>query len=110
MITVQDIVAKWLKENGYNGLWHDEGPCGCDGSAPCGEPNYDCCAAFEGPGGEDADGQLCDSLYYVDPRSMEDLEKDQKNQARTFSAEEIELHKMIGEWKNSKKDKDKCQK
>lgn len=39
---VREIVAAWLKDHGYDGLYSDE--CGCiiDGLMPCGETDIDC--------------------------------------------------------------------
>lgn len=28
-MTVKEIVEKWLKDNGYDGLWSENGECGC---------------------------------------------------------------------------------
>lgn len=37
---VQEIVAVWLKDNGYDGLFSEDYECGCEISdlMPCSEP------------------------------------------------------------------------
>ena len=45
-------IRQWLKDNGFDGLWNDEGDphCGCtlDDFAPCGDgPCKDCVAAHK---------------------------------------------------------------
>jgi hypothetical protein len=63
--TVHEMVSQWIARNGADGLWNEEGPCGCDGSAPCGDGPYpECKAAMAGGHGIDADGQDVDVLYY----------------------------------------------
>ncbi len=44
MTDVRDIVKRWLKENGYHGLYSDGGECACQLSdlQPCGENFSDC--------------------------------------------------------------------
>lgn len=46
---IQEIVKKWLIDNGYDGLY-SEGCCGCDISTlmDCGEPN-NCEAGYKVP-------------------------------------------------------------
>ena len=41
---VREIVKRWLKENGYHGLYSDGGECACELSdlQPCGENFSDC--------------------------------------------------------------------
>ena len=51
-MNIQDIVKKYLEENGYDGLYDPDNPCGCskDDLFPCGtcyfpfqcEPGYHC--------------------------------------------------------------------
>lgn len=95
MITAKDIVEKYLNDNGYDGLWNDEGPCGCDGSAPCGDGPYpECCAAHKGAPGVDSNGDWCDFLYYPDRRTMDQKEADDKCHAREFSSEELKGIKL----------------
>lgn len=96
MITVVDIVKKWLVDNGYDGLWHDDGPCGCgvndwrNGTPPCGDGPYSgCCAAHAGESGLDADGQHRDVLYYPDKRTMDEREMDRNRQCREIRREEL---------------------
>jgi hypothetical protein len=63
--TVHEMVSQWISRNGADGLWNEEGPCGCDGSAPCGDGPYpECEAAMAGGPGIDVDGQEVDVLYY----------------------------------------------
>ena len=45
-ITGKEIAAKWLKENGYDGLCNDECGCSVDDLAPCGDSTDDCMAAY----------------------------------------------------------------
>jgi hypothetical protein len=50
-ITVTEIVKKWLKDNGYDGLCDPESKCGCelDDLRPCiGAPFEACVAAHQG--------------------------------------------------------------
>jgi len=91
MITVKDILSRFVIDNGYDGLYCDEGdPCGCDGSAPCGDgPYQECCMANLGPPGYDADGQHCDALYYPDKRTIGDLYMDKSCQCREIRCDEL---------------------
>lgn len=48
----REKIREWLKKEGYDGLWHEDGEphCGCilDDFAPCGEgPLEDCVAAHK---------------------------------------------------------------
>ena len=64
-MTVKDIIEKYLKENGYDGLAGDE--CGCgmdDGLAPCESCNiFECVPAYratcDGKPSEDDEGHDC---------------------------------------------------
>ena len=55
-MTVQDILKKGLKDNGYDGLVSDDAECGCEIAdlVPCGECCCGCCPAYRGadPSGE----------------------------------------------------------
>lgn len=44
---IREIVGKWLKTNGYDGLYYDS-DCGCkvDDLMVCGEPNPDCSPGY----------------------------------------------------------------
>ena len=44
LISVKEIVAKWLAANGYDGLVDPDRECGCQVSdlMPCGEGNLEC--------------------------------------------------------------------
>ena len=48
-MTVIDIVLKYLKDNGYDGLLDRHGECGCeiDDLAPCGEMQETCEAGYQ---------------------------------------------------------------
>ena len=48
-ITTKDIMAQWLEKNGFDGLAHIDGECGCerDNIAPCDQLNADCQPAFK---------------------------------------------------------------
>lgn len=50
-MTVADILAKWLKDNGYDGLVHPESECGCKVSdlVPCDSPCHGCQPGYRGP-------------------------------------------------------------
>jgi len=43
-MNVEDIISEYLKENGYDGLYNSDGPCGCavGDLAPCCSLNMDC--------------------------------------------------------------------
>jgi hypothetical protein len=47
MITAKEIVANWLREQGYGGLYCSQ-PCGCglDDFMPCGEFGDECVPAY----------------------------------------------------------------
>jgi hypothetical protein len=59
--TVHEMVSQWLVRNGADGLWNEEGPCGCDGTAPCGDGPYPECKAAVAV---DEDGNGVDFIYY----------------------------------------------
>jgi hypothetical protein len=59
--TVHEMVSQWLVRNGADGLWNEEGPCGCDGTAPCGDGPYTECKAAVAV---DEDGNGVDFIYY----------------------------------------------
>ena len=84
MISVKEIVKKYLSENGYDGLYNDGVPCGCDGTCPYDGPCPDCVAAVKGSVGNDSDGHVRDFLYYPDPRSIDDVDK--ATMSRIFSS------------------------
>lgn len=48
-MTLHEIVAEWLREHGYDGLYNTEGPCGCglDDFMPCNELGMDCEPAYK---------------------------------------------------------------
>jgi len=48
---VLDIVQAWLKGNKFDGLFNEDGPCGCtlEDFCPCGEIQNDCEAAYKHP-------------------------------------------------------------
>jgi hypothetical protein len=50
MITVKQILEKWLKENGYDGLATANCGCGLDDLIPCdGDGIWNCNAAYKEP-------------------------------------------------------------
>lgn len=53
-MTIKEIVTKYLKDNGFDGLFN-EGQCGCELSdlMPCDEPQPDCAPGFKLPCPED---------------------------------------------------------
>lgn len=46
-MTVQEIVKKYLEENGYDGLCDDECGCFIDDLNPCGSCMFDCQAGYK---------------------------------------------------------------
>lgn len=48
-MTICEILKKWLKENGYDGLYWDGCGCAIGDLMPCGEPNEDCSAGIFQP-------------------------------------------------------------
>lgn len=63
-LTVKSIMADWLREHGYDGLWN-ENECGCtvDDFMPCGgESIADCKPGYHVPcKGEDCELLWCES-------------------------------------------------
>ena len=49
---LKEITAAYLKDNGYDGLFHADTCCGCalDDFMPCGEPSPDCEPGYTGEG------------------------------------------------------------
>lgn len=41
-LCVRQIVQKYIRENGYDGLWCDDCACVTDDLAPCGQIGEDC--------------------------------------------------------------------
>ena len=43
-MNLRDMVAEWLRQNGYDGLYHGDTECGCglDDLMPCSEPGLNC--------------------------------------------------------------------
>ena len=52
LISVKEIVAKWLEANGYDGLADPDRECGCQISdlMPCGEGSLECEAGHKKEG------------------------------------------------------------
>ncbi len=50
-MNVKEIIEKHLKDNGLDGLYHPEEPCGCflDDLIPCGENADLCIAGYKAP-------------------------------------------------------------
>jgi len=48
MTTVREIIAQWLREHGYDGLYHP-GDCGCliSDLCPCGEDSMQCSPGYK---------------------------------------------------------------
>ena len=66
---VKEIIGKWLKENGYDGLY-DEGGCACttEDIAPCGYIGMDCIAGYlqEGCGRCDmCEGEITPCNFHI---------------------------------------------
>lgn len=57
-ITVKKIVVDWLKANGYDGLYNEEGPCGCilDDLICCADSGIEQCEAGHRIDGDNEDG------------------------------------------------------
>lgn len=60
-MTVKNIVKKFLDDNGYDGLFHDN-DCGClkDELCPCDQMGVDCEPGYRIPGDEDCP-------FYISP-------------------------------------------
>ncbi len=57
-MTVKEIIEKYLKENGFDGLFNSDGECGCllDDFMPCDSGGVqDCEPGYKKPGGEDSE-------------------------------------------------------
>ena len=68
MPTVKEIVKEYLEKNGYDGLYNENGACGCltDNLNPCGEPFDECKPGYRGAcTGLECDGD-CDWHIYGD--------------------------------------------
>ena len=51
-ISVQQIMEKYLKDNGFDGLFNEDGECACslgDELIPCGELCVECQAGYKVP-------------------------------------------------------------
>ncbi len=50
-MTVIKIVEQYLRQNGYDGLYNENGECACktDGLVPCEQIGDDCCAGYLAP-------------------------------------------------------------
>lgn len=50
-MTVKSIIEKYLRDNGYDGLYSDDYECGCevDDLMPCEEPGIECRPGYKGP-------------------------------------------------------------
>ena len=50
-MTLRDILTEWLKAHHYDGLYDDEGECGCELSdiMPCDEPGMRCSPGVKVP-------------------------------------------------------------
>lgn len=68
-MTVRDIVAAWLKEHGYDGLFADECGCTVDDLMPCSETYFNCEAGYKNPcpGPEDCPAEG-DCAFHIGPR------------------------------------------
>jgi hypothetical protein len=86
MITVAEIVKRYLKDNGADGLYNPESECGCDGSAPCGEGPYSNCEVALRL--RDESGEL---LYFAIPQTYEEIRTDNLNYCRNLRQEEVEF-------------------
>jgi len=62
-LTVKEILKKWLKDNGYGGLYSDYMECGCnlEDLLPCEEVHQDCRAGVEIPCDGSCPEGSCDS-------------------------------------------------
>ena len=67
-MTIKDIIEKYLRENGYDGLAGEDCGCGLDDLGPCGEPfPADCVPAYrimcDGHPVEDEDGETSHECF-----------------------------------------------
>jgi len=46
-MTVQEIIKKYLRDNGFDGLCNDDCGCGIDDFAPCDSLSLDCNPAYK---------------------------------------------------------------
>ncbi len=57
-MTAKEIIEKYLKDNGFDGLYNEDMECGCllDDLCPCGEGiGSECKAGYKLPGNEEYD-------------------------------------------------------
>lgn len=66
-LTVRDIVERWLKEHGYDGL-HHKCDCGCEVGdlMPCDSEVMYCTAGYKCPGDEEYDFFISECREIVD--------------------------------------------
>jgi hypothetical protein len=55
LLELRDIVRKYLKDHGLDGLGCEDCSCGIDDLMPCGEPRIDCKAGYLMPCPEDCE-------------------------------------------------------
>ena len=95
---VVQMVERFLRKNGYDGLFQPEGPCGCElgDIAPCGQIGGDCEAGYKVPGCNSDCGEGCGARLL--PRQevphcldcVPTLEEYDEYQALLAQAEEME--------------------
>ncbi|WP_419600656.1 hypothetical protein [Thiolapillus sp.] len=68
----RDMVAAYLRQSGFDGLFCEECGCSVDDLMPCGENDWvwSCQAGYKKPGCTDACGQGCD--FHIVPKASKD--------------------------------------
>jgi hypothetical protein len=90
-LTVKEIVTKYLKDNGYGGLF-DPGngdPCGCrlDDLMPCAEYGLECVAGYEVACRADCASEVCDE-YRRGEQGVWCIQRDKPDTEREEASDE----------------------
>ena len=75
--SVLEILAAWLEENGYNGLFCPLEPCGClvGNLLPCGDAWDGCLAGYLQPDGSIGKEKIIESKDSTDQTLVKDAER-----------------------------------
>lgn len=76
--TIKEIVAQYLKANGYDGLYNECGECACliGDLAPCGEMSGECVSGYKAKCDDDGCGCCTDNGWHIQaekPHATADL-------------------------------------